>query len=59
MQNRYTDAIGDYSKLGLLGALHSAGFSNGLQPQEQKGHAPVLRGYSPLFFQVELDHFQW
>ena len=30
MQNRYTGDIGDYSKLGLLRALRSAGFSIGL-----------------------------
>ena len=30
MQNRYTGDIGDYSKLGLLRALQSAGFSIGL-----------------------------
>jgi hypothetical protein len=30
MQNRYTGDIGDYSKLGLLRFLHSAGFSIGL-----------------------------
>ena len=30
MQNRYAGDIGDYSKLGLLRALHSAGFSIGL-----------------------------
>lgn len=30
MQNRYTGDIGDFSKLGLLRALHSAGFSIGL-----------------------------
>lgn len=30
MQNRYTGDIGDYSKLGLLRALQSAGFSFGL-----------------------------
>ena len=30
MQNRYEGDIGDYSKLGLLRALHLAGFSIGL-----------------------------
>ena len=30
MQNRYTGDIGDFSKLGLLRALRSAGFSIGL-----------------------------
>jgi hypothetical protein len=30
MQNRYTGDIGDFSKLGLLRALQSAGFSIGL-----------------------------
>lgn len=30
MQNRYTGDIGDYSKLGLLRALHTAGFTIGL-----------------------------
>lgn len=30
MQNRYTGDIGDFSKLGLLRTLHSAGLSIGL-----------------------------
>ena len=50
MQNRYAGDIGDYSKLGLLRALHLAGFSIGLNwyltPDETHNrHYDPIRGH--------------